>query len=281
MGIRGDGMIYDVEGNALFSVFDVDGEPLVQCYDVDGTAIEVDIPAFLDTAVLTALPNVYIGGVAQGSCTDGEYLYQCVGDSTHYTYMQIVKYKISDGTYTIQRYEGTPNFGHANDMAYNPNNGYLYIATMLSNGAVVVIDATDMTYVDTIYAKNGLDEPYAVWQICFNRDTDEFLSAYNNDYYVYDQNWDLKRIISADARISATQQGCDTDGKFIYRVTYNPNRIDVVTMRGDKVKVITNPMSNEPEDIMYDWDGHFYMSKHTSSAETSRTLFYATQLFET
>lgn len=268
--------VYNVSGVELSGAFSVSGSSLADAFDIDGNRIGFDTePTFLDTAILTALPNVSTTGTKQGGCTDGEYIYQTSGNTSSYTYMRIIKYKISDGTYSYVQYDGTPNFYHANDMCYNPNNGYLYICTMESDGSVVVLNSTDLSYVDTIYLTNASGNPYAVWQFCFDRLTNHFLSVTGNSILVYDQNWNYLSSIPLPAHPDATAQGCETDGQLFYRITYNPNKIDVIRLSdGTRVKTMTNPMSGEPETMMYDWNGHYFINRNTTG-----TIFYSAQLF--
>ena len=101
-------MIFDKNGNQINEAYSINGNSLLSAYDIEGVQIwnstEVQ---FLDTAIISALSNVSTTGTKQGCCTDGEYIYQTAGDTSNYTYMQIIKYKISDGTYTIKRFDVT------------------------------------------------------------------------------------------------------------------------------------------------------------------------------
>lgn len=275
--------VYDVNGVVLESAYDINGVSLSEVYDIYGNAIQFEQGIqWLDTAVITALPSISVTGVKQGGCTDGEYIYQCSGDSTNYTYMQIIKYKISDGTYIIKRFDGTPNFGHANDMTYNPNTGYLYICTMLEDGSIIVLDPDDLSYIETIYIKNYEGDPYKVWQFCYDRYLDVYYSSCGIEAYsttsicVYDANWNcIEQRVIADIP-TATMQGSETDGEYYYRILYNPNIINVVDLTtGELVKNITNPVSNEPEAIMYDWNGNYYFSGYNTPS-----LFYKLKMFE-
>lgn len=271
--------VYRVDGTEVTSVYAIGGTSLSNVYDVEGNTISIDgspvEKQWLDTAVITALPSISVTGVKQGGCTDGEYIYQCSGDSKNHTYMTIIKYKISDGTYTSVTYNGTPNFGHANDMAYNPNTGYLYICTMLSDGSIIILNASDLSYVDTVYAVNSDGDAYAVWQICFDRKANVFYSGGNELTHVYDSNWNYLHSIVTSAHPDATGQGCETDGEYFYRITYNPNLINVCKLTGEFVKNITNPVTREPEALMYDWNGNYYFSGYNTPS-----LFYRIQLFD-
>lgn len=267
---------FDVNGTELQAAYDVNGTSLTSVYDINGTEIsfEPEVP-WLDTAVITALPTISVGGVKQGGCTDGTYIYQCSGDSSGYSYMDVIKYKITDGTYTTVRYSGTPNFGHANDMTYNPNMGYLYICTMLSDGSVIVLNASDLSYVDTIYVNNDSGNPFALWQICYDRTANAFYTTYLSQILKYDSQWDYVEATAMSQAPTQTQQGCETDGAYYYLVTYNQNLILVYALDGTFVKSITNPVSGEPESLMYDWNDQFYFSGYNTPS-----LFYRIELKE-
>lgn len=264
---------YTIDGLASDSAYDVDGLALPDVYDINGNRIGPRFmpPAFLDTAVLTALPTITVGGKKQGACSDGTYIYQACADTPNY----VIKYKISDGTFTYATFENS--FGHANDMAYNPNNGYLYICTMESDGSVIVLDSTDLSYVDTVYLVNGSGNAYAVWQLCFDQLSNRFLSVNGNNICIYDQSFNYITSIAIPTHPDATGQGCETDGYYFYRITYNPNYIDVIKLSdGTRVKTMSNPLSGEPETMMYDWNGHYYINQYS----TTQALFYSAQLFE-
>lgn len=270
-------MIYDVNGVALNTAYDIDGTSLSEVFDVNGNRIPlVTEPQWYDTAVITKLPTVSVTGVKQGGCTDGEHIYQSSGDAANHTYMNIIKYKISDGTYTTAHFDGTPNFGHANDFTYNPNTGYIYICTMESDGSIVVLDASDLSYVETIYITDYSGNPWSVWQIAYDRVNDLYYSPTSTtNLCVFDSNWQcIEERTIADIP-SATQQGCETDGTYYYRILYNPNLINVVKLTGELVKNITNPVTKEPEAIMYGWDGNYYFSGYTTPS-----VFYRIQMFE-
>lgn len=267
--------VFDVNGTGLNSAYNHVGTALSDVFDVSGTRIGFDNRQWLDTAVINVLPSISVTGVKQGGCTDGTYIYQCSGDSSNYTYMKVIKYKISDGTYTVVQYNGTPNFGHANDMTYNPNTGYLYVCTMLSDGSIIVLDADDLSYVDTIYLTGQNATAVTVWQFCYDRIANKYYSTSQGNMLVYDSNWNYESTVILPTMPSGTQQGCETDGEYYYRVLYNPNKIVVCTLGGVYETTITNPVSGEPETLMYDWDGNYYFSGYNTPS-----LFYRIQLTE-
>jgi len=270
--------VYALDGTEIDYVYDVDGTELEDVYDLEGNRIgmEHNYREFLQSATVSNVGNVEVSGTKQGACTDGEYIYQAVGDSSGYTYMNILKYKISDGTVETANFEGTPNFGHANDMIYNPVTGYLYVCTMLSTGAVVILDASDLSYVTTITVLDENGDPYAVWQACYDRTNDCYYSTHSGYVYVYDSSWEYVRKYALYGTPEGTQQGCETDGEYYYRCIYSPNSIDVTSLTGHYVATVSmSSISGEPESIMYDWNGNFYVSKNASRLYLFKVGLYA------
>lgn len=266
--------LFNIHGESLKVAYDVHGNPLKTVYDIHGNLIS--LIDFLDTLTATQLPSISVSGIKQGGCTDGTYLYQMCFDSNAYTTGNIIKYKISDGTYTLFPFDASIPFSHGNDMTYNPNNNHIYVCAMTADGAVIELDADDLSYVDTHYIVNRNGNTYQVWQICFDRKNNRFYSAgSNSQYLVYDSNWNLVGYFDMPEHPNATAQGCETDGDYIYRVTWNPNLIDVATVGGDYVCTITNPLSGEPENLMCDWNGNFYVGMNKNSA-----MFYKVALME-
>lgn len=271
--------VFSLNGQALNTVYALDGSPLQAAYNLGGDLIfpttPVDPSVFLDTAVVTALPSISVSGIKQGACTDGTYIYQICFDSSAYTSGKFIKYKISDGTYTTTAFDGSVDFGHGNDMAYNPNNGHIYVCTMKDDGSIVEL-TTSFEYVATHYVVGRTGNSYKVWQIAFNRNENQFISAFGNGIAVYDQNWNYLSYFAMPTHPDATAQGCETDGDYIYRITYNPNYIDVATINGLYVKTISLPVSGEPESIMFNWStGEYYIGRNVSSGLFSKVQLKA------
>lgn len=262
--------VYNRSGQALGVVYNKNGLPLQAAYNKAGELIYPDTPVdptvFLDTAIVTALPSISVSGIKQGGCTDGTYIYQIVFDSNQYTSGKFIKYKISDGTYTSTTFDGSVDFGHGNDMAYNPNNGHLYVCTMKDDGSIVEL-TTEFTYVSTHYIIGKSGSPYKVWQFAFDRNTNHFLSANSSGMSVYDENWNYVSWFPMPTHPDATAQGAETDGEYVYRITWDPNYIDVAAINsGMYVKTISLPVSGEPESIMYNWTTQkYYISRNVAS----------------
>ena len=218
--------------------------------------------SFGESATITPLSSVPISGVKQGGCSDGTYLYQ-VSATNDYDTMTFIKYKISDGTYTTTVFTGE-NFGHANDMTYNPNDGNIYIATSNAEVPVIVMKASDMTIVRTIMIQDANGNVYAPYMICYDRTHSRFYTQCKNDLLVYDNNMNYVSSVPLSTLPEGTQQTMETDGTYVYRMVYNPNFIQVSYLSGNDDGLFQIPMTGEPEGIMYDWNGNWYLSRNTS-----------------
>ena len=227
---------YDYQGTAASMVYDVDGNPLLDVFDSSTTL------STIYTSTITSQP--------QGGCTDGNgNIYTCFPSVGIFS-----KYNINTGV------EITANFtagayGHGNDMTYNPNTGYLYLTAMESDGRVLVLD-TSFNLVDTIYLMDDNGEPTTCWNISYDRVHEWYvtINAYGPIYY-YDENFNIiKTAAYTQSDWPTTHQNAETDGKYIYAVSYNPNNIYVFTMDGGLVAQISNTgFTGEPEALMYDW----------------------------
>lgn len=266
--------VYDISGTALSAVYDKSGSVLSVAYAVDGTPLtpspEPPTPpdVFRDTAIVTALPSINNGATKQGACTDGEYLYAfCYNTSGG------LKYKIADGTYTVTALGWSVPYRHGNDMAFNSNNGHIYIAAMTSDGAVMELD-TDWTYITTHYLADENDATYSVWALCYDQKKGLFYADKADRVLVYNAQFECIGSIPAAKTGTWTAQGMETDGDYIYRVWYNSNHIEVHSITGEFVKMITNPMAGEPEAMMYDWiNDRYFMSKNSTT-----DVFYRVQI---
>lgn len=213
---------------------------------------------------VTALQSISVTGIKQGGCTDGTYIYQVSFTDSTYSGGVFIKYKISDGTYTTVSFS-TTDFGHCNDMAYNPNNQHIYIAPMLADGTVLELDS-GFNVVATHTVIDGDGNPINVWQLSFDRNNKKFYVAKGSNFVVLDQNLAYVETITAATALSASGQGGETDGSHIYRLCASPNLLDVLTMAGQRIKVLTINTNYEPESIMYDWTSEkFYISTNENS----------------
>lgn len=252
---------YSLDGTEIYCAHDNARAVTRTIYNLDGERI--DRGYLFYTPPYRGLLNATAatGRTKQGATTDGTYVYTTAGDSTTHTYMDIVKHNISTGAYTTKRWEDS-RFWHANDMLYNPYNGYLYVATMKDNGAVLILNASNLNVVDTIYLTDDNGEAYTVWQFCFDRNTRRYYSAAPGDilYYIYDEDWNYIGKMPFDVRVKATNQTIETDGNYFYRLTWNPNVIEVLSMTGKTIVACEFAFTAEPESFMSDWNGNFYLT---------------------
>ena len=272
--------VFDKNGNRINNVLSLGGVLLKKVYNFNKE--EIFLEKFRNSAVPSSLSDYTTSGLFQGACTDGEYIYQIAFDNNTYTTGKFIKYKISDGTVTTKTFDSSVPYTHGNDMTYNPNNGHIYVAAMSSDGAIMELD-TDLNYIATHYVVGKTGNPYAVWSLCFDRNKNCFYSEYGNGEAVYDEYLNYIGWFEAPPRPSSTAQGQETDGRYIYRIFYNPNTIEVCTVDGVYICTITLPLSGtgghsvgEPETLMYNWEsGQYYVNCNFMAA-----LFYGVELKE-
>ncbi len=271
------------------SIYNVNSQPLNAVYDVSGNEIEVGIPApnVVDNAFNH---NIYIRNQkqTQGACIDDDgNIYEI-----YYSTGKFIRYNVTTKVVTeFSTFEANA-YGHANDMTFNPNTGYIYIGSMKGTGEVYVIDPTDMTLHDTLYAyKADGTTPITVWNICYDRVGERFIILYSDGLiYFYDDNFDL---IGTESYVysdwTSTNQGAETDGNYIYAVTWKGNGssypgtincIHVFTMEGVHVATVSmSDQTNEPEALCYDCNtGLFYVSFGNGNIDLINMKAYSTAL---
>lgn len=223
-------------------------------YDVEGRQISDN--GYLDTAVVYPMyEDETSTGNMQGGCTDGQYIYYVV-----YERKIVYKYEILTGTLTSSAVINT--LGHANSMAYNHDTRKLYICTMDDAGSIAVVDAGTLAYESTIVLTDGTD-PVLTSGIAYDRQNDRYVCSYGADYYLFDATFTYLSTFTAEYPSGYTFQGLETDGTVIFRPMWlrsaNVNVIGIYDFSGNSIATITVPVSLELEDVMYDWNGNFYL----------------------
>lgn len=264
--------IYDLGGNIIQSAFGVEGNALSQAYDINGNALMSNI-VFDDSTTVTNVYTSTINAYPQGGCMDDDgNLCACL-----LTTSQFIKHNIATGNDVL--YSFTPDaYGHGNGMAYNPNNERFYVASMKDTGEVYVFNKS-FTLVDTLYPKDSSDNTYVSFNICYNRFTKQFIILAEDNYIrFYDDNFDLVSQVAFDiSEWKYTRQDSETDGNYIYAVSYNPNALFVFDFEGNMIKEISNTgFGGEPENLCYDWHGKYYMSGKDSRFVIRRLEFIET-----
>ena len=252
-------------------LYDVLGEGVSSVYTVDGTEISgIPSPNIVDSAVSHELYTTSSSsGQTQGFCMDDEgNIY-----GIYYKGGKFVRYNVNTGVATIFSTftSGTEVYGHANGMTYNPNTGYIYIAPMLATGEVYVIDPSDMTFADTLYAyKADGETPVNVWNICYDRENSQFICMSSGTIYFYDDTFELISIATYDINDWVlTRQDIETDGTYIYASSTEDNAVYVFKMDGTLVGTITlDDQTNELEDVVYDWQTGLFFSCYSKRNQT-------------
>ncbi len=260
------------------AVFDYTGLEIDHFFDYEGTEIPVGgglpSPNVVDTeADTTLLWTANHNTSVQGSCIDDSgNLY-----AIYYRRGSIAKYNVltKTGGVTTGAFESEA-YGHANGMCFNPNTGYLYIAASLT-GECYVLDPSDYSLVDTLYALDENDEPYYFWNICYDRKTRQFITFANgNIIRRYNDNFELVLSGTYESGWQSTYQDIETDGDYIYCCSTHVNvtgqtgvadAVYVFTMDGKFVtSFVLDNQTEELEDICYDWNtGLWYATYYNSS----------------
>ena len=148
-------------------------------YDVYGNILYGNINDLLSVAKYKEIYSTS-SGQTQGSCIDDSgNIY-----TAQYSAGKWVKYNIYSGSESTYSFTGG-TYGHMNDLAYNPNNGYIYCASMNNTGEVYIFNPSNMNLVNTVYALDANGNPYGMSNLAFNRNTNQFVSIYSNNQEMY------------------------------------------------------------------------------------------------
>lgn len=252
--------VYDVNGNPLSSAYDVEGHALSAVYDVEGNLL--DGVVFADETTITDIYTSTRTQQPQGGCIDDNgNVYTCF-----YKAGFMLKHNLTTGAETQNAFTSEA-YGHANGMTYNPNTGYLYLASMNDTGEVFVFDTADLSLVDTLYARDGGGTVFNCWNIAYDRTGGRFVVMSGGTIYFFDDDFVLISTGTYDVNDWAqTRQDIETDGTYIYALSFNPNKICVFDMNGHLVKQIVNTaFSGEPESMCYDWTNEIFYIEGKSS----------------
>ena len=265
--------IYDMGGNIIQSAFGVEGNALSQAYDINGNALMSNI-VFDDSTTVTNVYNSTINAYPQGGCMDDDgNLCACL-----LTTSQFIKHNIATGNDVL--YSFTPDaYGHGNGMAYNPNNERFYLASMKDTGEIYVFNKS-FALVDTLYARDAGGNIFTCYNLAFNRFTNQFISIAEGEGFIHIFDSDfvhVSQVAYTTSEWKYTHQDIETDGNYIYAVSYNPNALFVFDFEGNMIKEISNTgFGGEPENLCYDWHGKYYMSGKDSRFVIRRLEFIET-----
>ena len=257
--------IFNINGTPLSSAYNINGVSLTSAYDIDGNEVLTGEVSFLDNAIIT---DVYVSSTAsqpQGGCIDDDgNVYVCF-----YSAGKFLRYNINTGASLEKSF--TPNaYGHANGMTYNPNTEKLYLASMNDTGEVFVFDKS-FNLVDTLYARDANGNVFTCWNIAYDRNSEQFITIAGYEggcirFFDNSFNYVTQNLFTFD-NWGATRQDLETDGTYLYGVSWNPNKIFVLDFQGNVIKEIGNSaFTGEPESLCYDWiQRRFYIEGISST----------------
>lgn len=258
------------------SLFSYDGQAIDHFYTYDGQEIQVGTSGVPSPNVIasgqaacTLLHEGVYGQATQGSCIDDDGNIYVIYPGRGY----ILQYNVETKTATVHTGVFSADaYGHANDLCYNPNNGYIYIASGNSDGAVFVVDPADnFALKNTYYCQTSGGTGFTNYFMCYDRETDNFIT-FGEKMRRYSQTFALLSEVDCEySRWDYTKQGIETDGQYIYcSVSQNTvnghdgvmNGVDIFDMDGTYVGAVEfSDQTTELESIIYDWNtGLWYCS---------------------
>lgn len=240
------------------ALYKFNGDPVYPGLDADRQLSE--------SIRIKSLFNSTTAGQTQGSCIDDDgNIY-----SVLYSVGKIAKYNVYSGTETIYTFTAG-GYGHANDAAFNPTTGKVYVVSMNTTGEVYELDpSNDMALTHTYIATKTGGSATQIWCLAYDRKTGHFI-AFDTEksMLTYDASFNLLSSVTVSALDTIwpdTRQGMETDGDYLYLVSYSPNVITVIDMAGNMVKRYSLAVTTEPETLIYDWNSGMLFLQDWSSA---------------
>lgn len=214
-------------------------------------------------ASLTYLFNCPAEGnyyVAQGSCTDGQYIYIVLRNSTDNgsivfkynasTYQQVAKTVVFDG-------------GHSNDMTYDSKNGRIIC---ISGGTSAALKNT-VSYIDptTMKVTTPVTIATGVTALTYNASKSQYAGRYGSNLYLMDENFNTVKTGTRGDGSSLTSQGMGSDDDYFY-FPMSGTTNEILVYDWDTVKylrTITVPTSEECES-MFKLNDDYYINFYKS-----------------
>ena len=185
--------------------------------------------------------------IAQGCCSDGEYVYGVIRNSDDSGAI-IRKHKLSDGSYVAT--SAVLNLGHGNDLTYDSKNNRIVVARgqSLGNGLLFVdpdtLTVTGSVTIDTYAGAITYNEKYDCYAISRGGKTLEILNS----------NFEVIKSYTRTDSTGYTAQGMGSDDNYIYfPMSYQ-----------DKKNVI----------VVYDWYGNYIMTIQSDVTREAESMFW-------
>ena len=222
----------------------------------------------------------------QGACTDGRYIWAGWNHRRIITRVDLTTGELQTRQFSAEEWV----CGHINDMAYNPNTNKVYVVCYdpddwSTRGDVAVFDPITLEFEWMVKLKDRNGEMVPINTMAYDCSRDEYivsLASQQGRYNViFDKHFNYVGPFDLDRAEYMTLQGFTTDGKYIYRSLWHMtgNFITIYDMDGTYLGMVDTgipPDTMELEDIMYDWNGSFYLN--VSHRDGSGGSFYYTQI---
>lgn len=222
----------------------------------------------------------------QGACTDGRYIWGGWSNRRIITRLDTATWELQTRQFTEEEWV----CGHINDMAYNPRTNKLYVVGYDENdsstrGNIAMFDPITLEYRGMIRLKHD-GEMIPINSMVYDRLRDRYIVSLagkkGKDNVILDSDFRYVAPLTMERAETLTLQGFDTDGTYLYRSVWDKNGSNYITvydMDGTflaQIDVGVSGKTMELEDIMYDWNGAWYLN--FSHRDGSGGSFYYTQL---
>ena len=217
---------------------------------------------------LTELPRYTDGAgtlfkMAQGSCSDGTYIYLAMNTNTEGDYRSVI-YEIDPQTGAIlATFEGI-NTGLTNDLTYNSiTNEIAVIHNKPGARKISILDPATLT------EKRVITLSFDVFSIAFDPTTGDYLLGISGGYNiarVSGEDLDQRIATYAGVNTGSTKQGMDCDGTYIYCVQSTSNNLAIYTVDGTYVGSYALPEGVGTAQSICHVGNTFYIGYDNSSA---------------
>ena len=221
----------------------------------------------------------------QGACTDGRYIWGGWNNRRIITRLDTTTWELQTREFSEEEWV----CGHINDMAYNPNTNRVYIVGYDPNdystrGNIAVFDPITLEFETMIRLQYKNGDMIPINTMVYDRSRDQYIVSLagkaGKDNVILDGHFNYVGTLTLERAETLTLQGFDTDGVYLYRTIWDSgkgNFITVYDMDGRFLGQIDTGVSDksmELEDIMYDWNGAWYLNfSHRNG--TGGSFYYA------
>jgi hypothetical protein len=218
----------------------------------------MDIPVFKSVA-----GKNYKYQWTQGGCVVGNLVYTCMitDDNTKPTKGCIIVKDLESGE--VIKKSGELELGHANDVAYNPDQNVLAVADCNDGNLVYIVDP------DTLKVKKTIVLDEYIYSLAYDDVSNKYIGVGLGYIRYYTSNFKYIKGVKFSLTEGHAGQGILCDGTYIYMLEYRQN-LEIATDAinnnlavyrmdtGAKVTLIDLGINRETEFIGWN-DGYFYI----------------------